>query len=314
VGEIRRVRRGDLPDKTDDFLILDETGRVLNLPPDSWSCCPPKATREDGAIVCSSPPEISNPVRASQPLDPSPASESLRHGSGCLVCGAPLMYLQKDSPARCHYCQAELSATAVCERGHFVCDDCHTTDGLAAIERFCQTTRETDLITLLDEMRRHPAIPRHGPQHHVMVPAIILTAFRNLGGDVTPQMFRTAFSRGQSISGGSCAFWGVCGAAAGVGIAFSLLLKANPLKPRERRQVLGAVQAVLGELDSWEAARCCQRECWLSLRKAAELSRELLPIPLPAEAPLACQQSGERQDCLQSRCPLWSGARVDKDN
>jgi len=100
-------------------------------------------------------------------------------------------------------------------------------------------------------------------------------------------------------------FWGVCGAAAGVGLAFGILLRANPLKPRKRRLVQEAVQAVLTEFSSWEAARCCQRECWLALRRAAELSRTLLPLPLTADAPLVCRQSGDRPDCLQSRCPLW---------
>jgi hypothetical protein len=63
-------------------------------------------------------------------------------------------------------------------------------------------------------------------------------------------------------------------------------------------------------MTSLEAARCCQRESWLALRKAAELSRGLLPIPLQAVAPLTCHQGGDRPDCLQSRCPLWPGAGI----
>ncbi len=314
VGEVRRVNRGDLPNETEDFLVFDETGRAVNVPQDSWSCCPPTASPGDGATACCPLPEGANPVTGSQPPHPSPATAPLRHDSGCLVCGAPLVYREVESPVTCHYCQATLPANAVCGQGHFVCDACHTTDGLAVIEHFCQTTQETDLLTLLDEIRQHPAIPRHGPEHHILVPAVILTAYRNLGGKVTPEMFRTALSRGKSVPGGVCGFWGMCGVAAGVGIAFSLLLKANPVKPKERLQVLKAVQTVLGEMTSQEAARCCQRECWLALRQAAELSRELLPIPLRAEAPLVCRQSGDRQDCLQSGCPLWSGLMANKEN
>jgi MoaA/NifB/PqqE/SkfB family radical SAM enzyme/SAM-dependent methyltransferase len=309
VGELRRVNRSDLPGQTEDFLILDDTGRAVNVPQDSWSCCAPTATEGNGAASCCPAPTPANPAPADPLFNPS-ATTTSRHDSGCLVCGAPLHYQEVDSLARCHYCQAALPANAVCEQGHFVCDACHTTDGLAVIERVCQTTAETDLIALLNEVRRHPALPRHGPEHHVLVPAIILTAYRNLGGDVTPAMIRTAISRGRSVPGGACGFLGVCGAATGVGIAFSLLLKANPVKPTERRQVQRAVQAVLGELTSLEAARCCQRECWLALRQAAKLSRELLTIPLQAVAPLVCRQAGDRPDCLQSRCPLWSGASL----
>ena len=76
----------------------------------------------------------------------------------------------------------------------------------------------------------------------------------------------------------------------------------------------GVVQAVLGELAALEAARCCQRECWLALRKAAELSREILPIPLRAEAPLICRQSHDNRDCLLTTCPLWDGHVITKAN
>jgi len=231
-----------------------------------------------------------------------------------MVCGAPLVYREEENPDKCHYCRTILPTNVACENGHFVCDACHTTDALAVIEHIGQTTRETDLIVLLEKIRQHPAISRHGPEHHVLVPAVILATYRNLGGEVTTKMFSTALKRGKAVPGGTCGFWGVCGAAAGVGIAFSVLLKANPVKPGERRQVQSVVQAVLGELAAFEAARCCQRECWLALRKAAELSRELLPIPLRAEAPLICRQSHDNRDCLLTTCPLYDGHVITKAN
>ena len=304
VGEARRVSRGALPEQTADLLFLDEAGQAVNVSQGTWSCCPQPTNQGNDSSACCPAPDPADPVVAAHSPDLSPVTELRRHDPGCMVCGALLGYREIESPAQCHYCQATLPANALCEQGHFVCDACHTADGLAVIEHLCRTTRETDLIALLDEIRRHPAIPCHGPEHHVLVPAIILTAYRSLGGEVTPEMFHSAWARGKSVSGGACAFWGVCGAATGVGIAFSVLLKANPVKPKERRQVLATVQAVLGELSSQEAARCCQRDCYLALRQAAQLSRSLLPIPLKAEAPLACRQIGEHHDCLQSDCPL----------
>ncbi len=199
-------------------------------------------------------------------------------------------------------------ANAVCEQGHFVCDACHTRDGRALIEHICLATAETDLIALLQEIRSHPAIPLHGPEHHFLVPGVILATYRNLGGEVSPEMLRTALDRGQAVPGGVCAFTGVCGAAAGVGIAFSLLLEANPLKPHERQQVGLVMQAVLQELTPVQAARCCQRECWLALRKAAELSREFLPLTLRAEASLVCGQAHQNRECLGASCPLFKGS------
>ena len=308
---MRRVHADDLPVHLDDFLILDEAGRAANLPQDAWGCCScsTESTQDESAASCCGPPSQAGPGLAPPSPEPPPAAAPPRHASGCLVCGSPLVYEAQERPGRCHYCQAELTAHAFCERGHLVCDACHTAEAAAAIRQICQATLETDLIALMDEIRRHPAISRHGPEHHLLVPAVILTAYRNLGGAVTPEMFETAIRRGQAVPGGACGFMGVCGAAVGVGIAFSLLLGATPVTPARRRRVQAAVQAVLGELTVQDAARCCQRECWLALRTAATLSRDLLPVPLAASAPLTCRQGGRREDCLQSSCPLWPGPR-----
>jgi hypothetical protein len=209
---------------------------------------------------------------------------------------------------RCIYCQKEFSANALCQSGHFICDTCHSRDALTVIEHLLMTTRETDMVALLTAIRRHPALPRHGPEHHSLVPGIILTAYRNLGGPVTPEMLKTALRRGQSIAGGACAFLGVCGAPAGVGAAFSLLLEANPVKSKERQWVKQITLAALSASALTTGARCCQQECWQALRQAARISGQYLPLSLKAEAPLICQQWQQNQECLGAACRLWPGA------
>ena len=75
-------------------------------------------------------------LRTRRRLPPRPATHS-----GCLVCGSPLVYQSQDRPGRCHYCRAELTAQTLCERGHFVCDACHTAEAAAVIRHICQATR-----------------------------------------------------------------------------------------------------------------------------------------------------------------------------
>ena len=141
------------------------------------------------------------------------------------------------------------------------------------------------------------------------IPGIILTAYRNLGGEVSEKLIETAISRGRGIAGGFCGFMGVCGAAVGVGIAYSLLLDANPIKARERKQVQGVTQAVLAEIARFKAARCCQRDGWIALNKAAELSAKLLPVALSVNHVLRCMQSSQNAECLGPGCPLHPGGR-----
>ena len=102
---------------------------------------------------------------------------------------------------------------------------------------------------------------------------------------------------------------GICGAAVGVGIAYALILESNPVKPVERKIVQGVTGAVLTEIANHEAARCCQRDAWIALKKAADLSKEYLPVPLKAETVLTCRQQGKNRECIREVCPLWPGKK-----
>jgi len=118
-------------------------------------------------------------------------------------------------------------------------------------------------------------------------------------------MLQTALRRGKAVPGGYCACAGACGAAIGAGIAFSLLMGASPIKARERQRVQQVIQAVVQEQARFAAARCCQRDSWLALKKAVALSKTYLPITLPAAFSLRCQQAHLNRECLGRECPLW---------
>lgn len=225
--------------------------------------------------------------------------------TGCHLCGEPLIYLDRDQNKVCAKCGKEKRANAVCYRGHFICDACHVQDPKELIRRVCSTTIETDMIRLLQEIRSHACIPMHGPEHHAIVPGIILATYRNLGGNVTEDEIFAGIERGALIPGGSCAFMGACGAAVGVGIAFSIILGSNPLTPGPRQNVQGVVSAVISRLAGHRAARCCQRDCFLVLREAARLSRDYLSLSLKAGEQIPCTQHEENTECIKSGCPLY---------
>jgi len=160
------------------------------------------------------------------------------------------------------------------------------------------------MIALLKTIRNHPVFPMHGPDHHALVPAVILSVYKNLGGDISDQDILTGIDRGNNIPGGACSFLGVCGAATGVGIAFSIIVNANPYKGKERQLVQKATKKVLEEIARYEAPRCCRRECWTALKAAAGLSKSYLAIRLPAEGNFRCTQSNLNKECIGSKCPL----------
>lgn len=227
-----------------------------------------------------------------------------RQTAGCMVCGAPLVYQPSGRQATCSYCTKRFTADALCENGHFVCDACHLGDGLAVIEQICVSTDETDMIALLRRIRSHPSIPVFGPEHHAMVPGIILTTYRNLGGDIDEQTIRTGIQRGSKVPGGACGYMGICGAAVGVGVAFGLILGSSPVSPVERSRVQRITHAAAEGIISIEAARCCQREAFQALKAAVRLSAEHLPVPLRADAELGCEQRSRNRECIGTECPV----------
>jgi DNA-directed RNA polymerase subunit RPC12/RpoP len=54
----------------------------------------------------------------------------------CIICKAPIIYLEKDEMMECVLChKKELSKTR-CEQGHYVCNECHT-KGMDVIIDIC---------------------------------------------------------------------------------------------------------------------------------------------------------------------------------
>jgi len=116
---------------------------------------------------------------------------------------------------------------------------------------------------------------------------------------------REAIRRGGKIPGGVCAFWGGCAAALGIGIAYGIILKTSPLSEEERGIGQEVVSAILKEIASFNAPRCCRRESHLSLLWGCKLSEKYLPIPVTTTVKVSCDQKHLNRECIGSRCLLF---------
>ncbi|MBO4213982.1 MAG: SAM-dependent methyltransferase, partial [Lachnospiraceae bacterium] len=126
----------------------------------------------------------------------------------CLICGEKLIYLEEDEMMECEIChKKELSKTR-CVKGHYVCNDCHTA-GLDSIIGLCLNERSKNPIEIIEKMMALPFCHMHGPEHHVMVGAALLTAYKNAGGDIElDSALSEMTNRGKNVPGGACGFWG----------------------------------------------------------------------------------------------------------
>lgn len=276
-----------------ELFILDDNGNVTNQ--EGESCC------------CVTPPE-SKPSLLLSPKYTAKVSFSVvppKKNHNCMVCSSALVYTTSPHEVTCYYCGNISVQSVTCKEGHYVCDACHSKEALAVIEHICSTSKERDMLKLFAQIREHPSIPKHGPEHHAMVPAIIVTAYKNSGGKLPENALKTAILRGSSIMGGACGFLGICGAASGVGIGFAIVLEASPVAKKARSAAQKVTYAVLGKIAEYEAARCCHREVWTALNIASSLSETFLHVKLLAQTEVKCDQKKFNQYCYGKECPIF---------
>jgi len=287
---------------SEDFFILDRQGAVINQSASNGCGC----EHEPG--IPPSPTASCCPTASALPLVTFPAldapSTKHKHGQDCLVCGGPVHYLSPPVQATCHFCGISGETEVTCA-DHYVCDPCHLEDGLTVIKRVCGSNEEKDLFALLHHLRSHPALAMHGPEHHALVPGVILACYRNSGGEISATDINTGIDRGSKIPGGVCGFWGGCGAALGVGIAFAVILESNPLAPKARQQSQQITVRVMQRLAATRGARCCRRESLTALQEAAAIAEEHLGVALPTCDQRACDQSETNRECIKKGCLFW---------
>jgi hypothetical protein len=229
---------------------------------------------------------------------------SMASMTDCGVCGRPLVYGADSVVAVCDLCGEEHRTMIVCPEGHFVCDTCHGAAFMDAVRRVLDTTTSRDPVAILEQVMAHPALPMHGPEHHAIVPGVIVAAARNAGAAVPDGALETAFERAAKVPGGWCGYYGACGAAVGVGIAVSVLTGATPLTGEQRSLALAATSQALARMVD-DQPRCCKRASRIAVEVAVEYLRDHLAIDLPSGDRVRCAYSTRNAQCARESCPFF---------
>ena len=221
----------------------------------------------------------------------------------CLICGAPLEYLQEEVLMECVLCHKKEHALTRCVNGHYVCDECHT-QGLDALLSVCLKETSKDPVEIIEKLMAQPFCHMHGPEHHVMVGAALLTAYRNAGGevDLEPRLL-AMLQRGKQVPGGVCGFWGACGAGISSGIFVSLITGSSPLATDawglSNRMTAKSLEAI-GRIGG---PRCCKRDSYLAILSAVEFVREHFGVEMETHD-VTCSRCADNNQCIGSRCPF----------
>lgn len=221
----------------------------------------------------------------------------------CLICGVPLTYLDRDEPMECTVCHKKEDSKTRCVNGHYVCSVCHT-QGMDVVIGLCLRETSKDPIAILERMMAQPFCHMHGPEHHVLVGSALLTAYHNAGGSIDlPAALAEMVSRGKSVPGGACGFWGACGAGISTGIFVSILSNSTPLSEEPFGLSNQMTAKALEQIGTIGGPRCCKRDSLLSVLAAVAFVREQFGIEM--EVPdVVCEYGAQNNQCIGIRCPF----------
>ena len=229
-----------------------------------------------------------------------------RDQGACLVCGQPLQYYEQEREMTCARCGKHFLSRASCESGHYICDSCHAERGVEVILEHCRKSSSKNPIELVQEMMDSPYIYMHGNEHHIMVGAALITAYCNAGGEVDLEAaLEEMRSRGGAYPGGSCGFWGCCGAAVSAGMFLSIVTGTTPLSGRSWGLANRITARALEEIGALGGPRCCKRNSFTAIRAAVQFVREELGMELELPEQIQCRWSPENQQCIRRRCPYY---------
>ena len=221
----------------------------------------------------------------------------------CLICKAPLEYLEIDELMECEICHKKENSKTRCVNGHYVCNDCHT-EGLDSITGVCLNEDSRDPVAVLEKMMALPFCHMHGPEHHVMVGAALLTAYKNSGGNIDLESaLKEMMSRGRGVPGGACGFWGACGAGISTGMFISIISGSTPLENEPFALSHRMTARSLGAIADVGGPRCCKRDSYLSVLAAVDFTKEHFGVEME-KAYVICTHSAQNNQCIGMRCPF----------
>ncbi len=222
----------------------------------------------------------------------------------CLICGAPLIYLDGEQEAQCVVCKKKEKTRTVCKNGHYVCDACHT-KGIDGIFAVCLSDTSKNPMVIMEKLMSLPFCHMHGREHHIMVGAALLTAYKNAGGKINlAKGLAELKSRAEKVPGGACGFWGACGAGISTGMFLSVITEANPLAHKPwglANQMTGKSLDAIGKIGG---PRCCKRNSYTAILQAVAFVKENLGVEMEV-LPVTCSRFMNNNQCKKEGCPFW---------
>ena len=225
--------------------------------------------------------------------------------SGCLICSSDLEYLNEAILIECNFCKKVEMTKTRCVNGHYICDECHT-KGLNKVIDICLNEKSINTIEIINKIMKEDFCHMHGPEHHTIVGASLLTAYYNAGGNINlKDSLIEVIKRSKEVPGGVCGYWGACGAGISSGIFISIISESTPLSVKPFNLSNKMTSKSLSNIADFGGPRCCKRDSYLSILTAVDFVKENFGIQLEKEK-VKCKYSHLNKQCIKEKCPFYN--------
>jgi len=231
----------------------------------------------------------------------------MNHKSGCLICGEELVYSEDLNNLECQVCKKSFESNVACKNKHYICDECHGDGAMDLIVKYCLNSKEIDPIKLAVELMKFPQIKMHGPEHHLLVPAVMLTVYQNTTEKIEnlEKILTLAKKRAEKVPGGYCGSHGNCGAGVGSGIFMSLITRATPISDKEWQLSNMITGSCLMKIAEKGGPRCCKRDSFIAIANTCDFVNDKLQIEIPYSKDVVCEFSHLNKECLFDDCDYF---------
>ena len=175
-----------------------------------------------------------------------------------------------------------------------------------AIITACLEEKSKNPIEIFKKIANQDFVRIHGPEHHILDGAALLTSYYNAGGKINLQeSLKELMKRGLTMPGATCGLWGVCGAVNSVGAALSIIDGTGPLSEDSSWGAhMKFTSKALGTLAEIGGPRCCKRNAFLTLREAVTFVKENYGVQLE-QSDIRCSFNEKNNECIKKKCPFY---------
>ena len=173
------------------------------------------------------------------------------------------------------------------------------------VKQSCLKSTTKNPIELLNQIMSNDDIPMHGPIHHSLDGACLLSCLHACGCNFDlEKALDEMIERGKKMPGATCGQWGVCGSVSSLGASLSIFHQTSPLSNDEYyKDHMKLTSLILNKMSEIGGPRCCKRNAYLSMLTAIDFIYEKYGIALEKQD-VKCNFSTKNHQCIGIRCPF----------